>query len=504
MIKRLIWTIWTPMSSVLKTADKLNLSLSLLMTVSLTAIWLLFPNLYLMDTCPVCCKVVNSSSHRLKCDCCFHYVHLNCTYMDRNEYLLCQSETYPWSCIICNENMFPFNHILDDTEFMSALPANDLDYINLNSISKLLFVPFEFNEDPSYIPGFEYDPDIHFFNQMSQNITFNSNYYSEEGFKKYVSERNINNFNFFSLYHMNIRSTRNNSNKMLAYLETLNQKFDIIGLSETWLKENEVDLYNIQGYNHVAMPKVYAERGGVSLYVRNIFNYEIRKDLSFRNEYCECLCIEIADIRPVLIVIVYRRPGTDLETFTDFISNKLDIVKSDKHTCYLLGDLNINLLWHNVHRQTKDFLDIMYSNGFIPLINRPTRVTAETATIIDHIYTNYLNTTRMTAQGILVTDITDHYPVFHFSQPFGNSQSNLDDGFFYTRRITQCNMKLFKYLVSQVNGLRYWTNLDVMMPLLLFTVSLNLVIIKPSLWSSKRKNMLNKHHGLQTASVPQS
>ena len=33
--------------------------------------------------------------------------------------------------------------------------------------------PFEFNEDPSYIPGFEYDPDIHFFNQMSQNITFN-------------------------------------------------------------------------------------------------------------------------------------------------------------------------------------------------------------------------------------------------------------------------------------------------------------------------------------------
>ena len=29
LIKRLIWTIWTPMSSVLKKADKLNLSLSL-------------------------------------------------------------------------------------------------------------------------------------------------------------------------------------------------------------------------------------------------------------------------------------------------------------------------------------------------------------------------------------------------------------------------------------------------------------------------------------------
>ena len=33
MIKRLIWTIWTPMSSVLKKADKLNLSLSLSMGI---------------------------------------------------------------------------------------------------------------------------------------------------------------------------------------------------------------------------------------------------------------------------------------------------------------------------------------------------------------------------------------------------------------------------------------------------------------------------------------
>ena len=34
MIKRLIWTTWTPMSSVLKKADKLNLSLSLFLPQS--------------------------------------------------------------------------------------------------------------------------------------------------------------------------------------------------------------------------------------------------------------------------------------------------------------------------------------------------------------------------------------------------------------------------------------------------------------------------------------
>ena len=63
------------------------------------------------------------------------------------------------------------------------------------------------------------------------------------------------NANFCSSFHMNIRSTRTNLSKMLAYLEVLIHKFDIIGLWETWLKESEIDLYNIHGYNHVAMLK---------------------------------------------------------------------------------------------------------------------------------------------------------------------------------------------------------------------------------------------------------
>ena len=88
---------------------------------------------------------------------------------------------------------------------------------------------------------------------------------------------------------------------------------------------------------------------------------------------------------------------------------------------------------------------------FLYLFSIDQRICAGRATIIDHIYTNDLNANRMTAQDILVTDITDHYPVFNFSQPFGYIQSNEDDKFFYARRINQSNMKLFKYFVSQSN-----------------------------------------------------
>ena len=186
-----------------------------------------------MNTCSICCKSIKPSDHSLKCDCCLHYVHRNCTNMNQDEYTNRQSSTSCWSCIACNELNFPFNHILDDNTFISALPANDLDFTNLNLLSSLVFVPFEFNDEPMYMPGNESDPDINFFNQLSYNCNVNSNYYLEDNFNQSISDMNIVKQDYFSFFHMNIRSLRANMNKMLAYIDSLDNKFDVLGLSET-------------------------------------------------------------------------------------------------------------------------------------------------------------------------------------------------------------------------------------------------------------------------------
>ena len=68
----------------------------------------------------------------------------------------------------------------------------------------------------------------------------------------------------------------------------------------------------------------------------------------------------------------------------------------------------------------------MYANGFIPRINRPTRVTSQSA-IIYHLYTNNLNVSNAMFQGILLTDITDHYPIFHMCRLFNSICSNETD-----------------------------------------------------------------------------
>lgn len=52
----------------------------------------------------------------------------------------------------------------------------------------------------------------------------------------------------------------------------------------------------------------------------------------------------------------------------------------------------------------------MYSMSLYPTITKPSRITVNSATIIDNIYTNYLEGKLLS--GILINDITDHLPVF--------------------------------------------------------------------------------------------
>ena len=77
-----------------------------------------------------------------------------------------------------------------------------------------------------------------------------------------------------------------------------------------------------------------------------------------------------------------------------------------------MGDYNINLLNHDTHPLTGDFLNMIYTNGFIPLITRPTRSVDNTNTLIDNILTNNIDELKNAVQGIFVTDVSDHYPIF--------------------------------------------------------------------------------------------
>ena len=77
-----------------------------------------------------------------------------------------------------------------------------------------------------------------------------------------------------------------------------------------------------------------------------------------------------------------------------------------------MGDYSINLLSYDSHTKTALFLHALYSKYLISLINRPTRAVGNSHTIVDNIITNNFAELQCTMQGVLITDISDHYPVF--------------------------------------------------------------------------------------------
>ena len=90
-----------------------------------------------------------------------------------------------------------------------------------------------------------------------------------------------------------------------------------------------------------------------------------------------------------------------------------------KHSTLTISDennnleQNLNLLNNESHEITGKFFDSMLSFMLTPLISKPTRITANSATLIDNIFTN--DSTHYLKCGLLFTDIYDHFPVFAIS-----------------------------------------------------------------------------------------
>ena len=72
-------------------------------------------------------------------------------------------------------------------------------------------------------------------------------------------------------------------------------------------------------------------------------------------------------------------------------------------------DHNIDLLKTATHRGTQSFLETNLKEGMYPTITRPTRITKNTATLLDNIFIN--EELHSDDHGyILIDNISDHLP----------------------------------------------------------------------------------------------
>lgn len=105
----------------------------------------------------------------------------------------------------------------------------------------------------------------------------------------------------------------------------------------------------------------------------------------------ECITVEIfVKNSQKVLSCVYRTPGTCIDLFNTTLVELLGKVNS-KNPRFVCGDFNINLMNADKLEKNRDFVDSMYSLGLIPTILKPSRITTTSATLIDNIFTNIMD-----------------------------------------------------------------------------------------------------------------
>ena len=74
-----------------------------------------------MDKCMICLKGILRHARSIQCALCEMMYHLKCITLcaEYSEHLVSNQEL--WYCSHCITDMFPFNQIADDTDYISAI-----------------------------------------------------------------------------------------------------------------------------------------------------------------------------------------------------------------------------------------------------------------------------------------------------------------------------------------------------------------------------------------------
>ena len=151
------------------------------------------------------------------------------------------------------------------------------------------------------------------------------------------------------------------------------------------------------------------------MYIKVNINYRIYSNIKFKISDSKSLWINIENdiVGKLTVGVIYRHPVYDKNSigkFIESIENVHSKIISQKRYLFVMGDINIDLLKIEKNKNSRNYANSLISFSCKCLINTPTRVNINSTTLLDHAYTSLLK--NILLSGILVTDISDHSPIF--------------------------------------------------------------------------------------------
>ncbi len=156
---------------------------------------------------------------------------------------------------------------------------------------------------------------------------------------------------------------------------------DIIFLTETWLKDEEISKYqlHIDGYRFPIYNNRQILGGGLLIYYKE--NIKIDKIENLQNNNLEHLVVEVvcSNITKFIFNLVCRAPSNDKNIIEHLINNFYDCYNYSlihNYTgIYFPGDFNFPTInWLNSENNNHSFHDAITHLGLYQLVNEPTRL----------------------------------------------------------------------------------------------------------------------------------
>ena len=301
--------------------------------------------------CQHCNKTVRRNQKRFLCEKCITTTHAKCTNL--NNRIMTSREPTLWTCNNCVHLELPFANVSD--------LDNTLDFENNSVIQRCSYM---------------------------ENLNQHRNH--------------------TSIAHLNAQSLLSTFTEFTMMLSLY--KFDIVCVTETWLKNDstQINYVQIPGYDFVYNNRTTSKGGGVGFYISEAYTYKTRSDITNVDMSIEHQWVEIKGKNKnssFLVGCLYQPSSNENEKRQ--WCEKFDNLMTQVHTKWdgiivIAGDFNIDF---NSNTQSKGlYSDTLSTFNLSQHIDKPTR---KNVTLIDHISSN-IPEKLVNHDVIPADDISDH------------------------------------------------------------------------------------------------
>ena len=200
----------------------------------------------------------------------------------------------------------------------------------------------------------------------------------EDGTDIYWPSKNKNKVDMVCMNAQSLLSHKDEIDRLV-----ISKNIDILCITETWfLPSMDDSLVNIQFYN--IFRHDHGRGGGACIYVRDCFKV-VQIDVNLdKTEGIEDIWVTVQyqNLPSFIIGCVYRHPHAPLSSFNYILDVFRHICLRNK-PIFIMGDFNDNLLSTN-NKMTKIIKNVKLTQ----IVNKPTRITNVSATLIDLLITN--------------------------------------------------------------------------------------------------------------------